>query len=178
MIEKALIFASIAHEGQRRKGTDIPYMLHPMEAGAIVAGIKYDEELITAALLHDVIGDTPFTANDIEARFGERVLRLVAASSEDKSKSWEERKQAAIDRLSAEVDRDVLIISLADKLSNIRQIYRDYKAIGDRLWSRFNRGYAEQEWYYTGLIQGLQALSDLPEYHEFKRLSDEVFGQA
>ena len=53
------------------------------------------------------------------------MLRLVAASSEDKSKSWEERKQAAIDRLSAEVDRDVLIISLADKLSNIRQIYRD-----------------------------------------------------
>ena len=124
-------------------------MLHPMEAGAIVAGIKYDEELITAALLHDVIEDAPFTANDIEARFGERVLRLVAASSEDKSKSWEERKQAAIDRLSAEVDRDVLIISLADKL----KISVRYTGIIRRLAIGYGRASTEAMRSRNGITQ-------------------------
>lgn len=175
MIEKALIFATIAHEGQRRKGSDIPYILHPMEAGAIVLGIKYDEELITAALLHDIIEDTAFESQDIEKRFGKRVLELVIANSEDKSRSWEERKGATIQNLKTETDEDILIVTLADKLSNMRQIHRDYNAIGEKLWARFNRGYEEQRWYYGGLVEGLRALEYLPEYKEFKRLYEEVF---
>jgi|LSQX01.3.fsa_nt_gb (p)ppGpp synthase/HD superfamily hydrolase len=177
MIEKALIFATIAHEGQKRKGSDIPYILHPMEAGAIVLGIKYDEELITAAILHDIIEDTAFRSQDIEERFGKRVLELVTANSEDKSRSWEERKTATIQGLKNETDYGVLIVTLADKLSNMRQIHRDYYVMGEKLWERFNRGYEEQKWYYGCLVDGLQALEGLPEYKEFKRLYEEVFGK-
>ena len=57
MINKAISFACLAHSKQKRKGTDIPYILHPLEAGIIVSQIKYDEDLICAAILHDTAED-------------------------------------------------------------------------------------------------------------------------
>ena len=55
MIHKAIIFATAAHENQKRKGADIPYILHPMEAAVIVSQIKYDSDLICAALHYIVL---------------------------------------------------------------------------------------------------------------------------
>lgn len=55
MLERAVIFAANAHRGQRRKGTNLPYIVHPMEVAAIAAGITDDIEVICAAMLHDVI---------------------------------------------------------------------------------------------------------------------------
>ena len=77
MVEKAIIFASEAHKGMLRKGTDIPYIVHPMEAGAIAASITSDKEIISAAILHDTLEDTSVTAEDIEREFGKEVLRLL-----------------------------------------------------------------------------------------------------
>jgi len=93
MINKAIMFATVAHESQKRKGTDIPYILHPMEAAVIVSQIKYDPDLICSALLHDVAEDSHMSYDSIAAMFNERVADLVFFQSEDKSKSWKERKQ-------------------------------------------------------------------------------------
>ena len=93
MIQKAIAFATKAHDGQLRKGTMRPYILHPLEVGVIVARMTEDEEVISAAILHDTIEDCEgVTAKMIEQMFSNRVAELVQKESEDKSKTWMERK--------------------------------------------------------------------------------------
>ena len=145
MVEKAMIFASKAHEGMFRKGTDIPYIVHPMEAGAIAASVTSDKEVIAAAILHDTLEDTTTTAEEIEKEFGKEVLRLIQSDSENKreelppEETWKIRKQETIEYLKNKADRKEKIIAISDKLSNIRSIYHDYERIGDELWNRYNK---------------------------------------
>lgn len=177
MINEAIIFATNAHRNQVRKGNGTPYILHPLEAGIIVSHIKFDEELITAAFLHDIVEDADVPIEAIEEKFGKRVAELVKIESEDKSKSWRERKQHTIDHLKIEKDQDVKIVTLGDKLSNIRAMYRDYSKIGDRLWERFNeKDKNMHRWYYTGLVEALESLYEYDAYKEFKELVFKVFG--
>ena len=95
MIDRAIEFATKAHEGQYRKGTKRPYIVHPVEVGDIVATMTQDEEVVSAAILHDTIEDCEGVTREMLARnFSERVAFLVAQESEDKSKTWHERKGA------------------------------------------------------------------------------------
>lgn len=126
MINKAKAFATKAHEGQLRKGTDKPYIVHPIEVAEIVATMTEDEEVIAAAYLHDTIEDcTGITSEILEAEFGQKVADIVTQESEDKSKSWADRKGATIESLKT-APMEVKIIALGDKLSNMRDIDRDY----------------------------------------------------
>ena len=124
MISKAISLANIAHAGQKRKGTNIPYILHPLEAGIIVSQMKYDEDLICAAILHDVVEETYLSYESIEEMFNGRVSSLVKAQSEDKTKSWHERKAHTVEFLKSTADKDIKIVALGDKLSNIRALHR------------------------------------------------------
>ena len=92
MIDRAAKFAEQAHRGAHRKGTRIPYIVHPLETALIASMLTNDEEILAAALLHDTIEDTDVTYEDLKQEFGTRVADLVAAESEDKSKTWIERK--------------------------------------------------------------------------------------
>lgn len=84
LYEKAVVFAAIAHQGARRKGSRIPYLSHPIEAAAIVSELTDDEELIAAAVLHDVVEDTSVTLEEVEQYFGERIAAYVGYETEDK----------------------------------------------------------------------------------------------
>lgn len=107
MVREAAAFAAEAHKGAVRKGSNIPYMTHPAETAVIVSMMSDDEEVIAAALLHDVIEDAGITEEVIREKFGSRVAELVVAESEDKSKSWIERKGATIKSLeTASLDSD------------------------------------------------------------------------
>lgn len=177
MINEAVIFATNAHKNQVRKGSGIPYILHPLEAGIIVSQMKYDEELITAAFLHDTVEDAGVSIETIENKFGKRVAELVNIESEDKSKSWKERKQHTIEHLILEKDQDVKIVTLGDKLSNIRAMYREYLIIGEKLWERFNeKDKNMHKWYYANLVKALDSLWEYDAYKEFRELVCKVFG--
>lgn len=172
-----MIFASKAHDGMFRKGSNIPYIVHPMEAGAIAASVTDDEEVIAAAILHDVLEDTSICEEEIENEFGKEVLRLVKSDSEDKreelppEQTWKIRKQETIDYLRNKADSKEKIIALSDKLSNIRAIYRDYNKMGDELWNRFNqKDKKEHAWYYGSFIETLAA------YEEYCELVNKIFG--
>lgn len=179
MFEEAVIFATKAHAGQKRKGTDIPFIIHPLEVSSIVAAMTHDEQMITAAVLHDVLEDcSHISRNDILQAFGKRVTALVAQESEDKSKSWVERKGRTIEFLKKEASRNAKIIALGDKLANIRSMARDYEEIGDELWNRFNMKDKDmQAWYYRGLIAGFEELKEYREYREYCDLVRQVFGE-
>ena len=76
MIQRAIAFATKAHDGQLRKGTMRPYILHPLEVGVIVARMTEDEEVISAAILHDTIEDCEgVTAKMIEQMFSKNLCR-------------------------------------------------------------------------------------------------------
>ncbi len=181
-LNRAIAFAAEKHATKKRKGTKLPYIVHPMEAAAIAAYLTDDLEVIAAAVLHDFVEDSDATKEDLEAMFGKRVADLVAADSEDKMEdrpaadTWKARKAATIAHL-AHAQRDELMIVLADKLSNLRSIHRDYHALGDALWQRFNqKDKAAHAWYYRSIGESLQPLSDTVPYQEYCELLDKVFG--
>ena len=176
MIEEAAAFAAKAHEGAFRKGTRIPYITHPMETALIVSGFTRDEELIAAALLHDVVEDAGVTGGELRERFGDRVAALVLKASEDKSLSWQERKSFALCRLE-KAPRDLKILAMGDKLSNMRSTARDYLIIGDELWKRFNeKRKSRQGWYYWGMARVLREFEGHMYYREYIALCTAVFG--
>lgn len=176
MIQEAARFATKAHEGMLRKGGKMPYIYHPLEVAFLVSRMTKDEEVIAAGYLHDVLEDTSVTEEELEQAFGRRVLELVQAETEDKSLTWEERKVHTIRHLG-EAPYEVKILTLADKLSNIRATARDYLFLGDELWSRFNEKRREShKWYAKGILDGLQDLEQYPEYQEYKELYQFVFG--
>ena len=176
-VSKAIVFAATAHEGQTRKGSNIPYILHPLEAGIIASQLTENQDVICAAILHDVIEDTKETYESIAIAFGKQVADYVENESEDKSKTWVERKSATIEHLRNNKNREILIITLCDKLSNIRAMNRDYNAIGNELWNRFNvKDKSLHGWYYKGLLDSFELLEDTNAYSEYKELVTKVFG--
>lgn len=181
VLDRAIVFATEAHEGQFRKGTQIPYILHPIEAAAIVGTMTTDNEVIAGAVLHDVVEDTDTTIDDIQDMFGDRVAFLVYSESENKRENlsaqstWKIRKQETLNHLK-KAPLDVKMITLGDKLSNIRAIYRDYNTIGDALWQRFNqKDKNEHRWYYQAIADCLTALKDFQAYKEYCELIKATF---
>ena len=183
MIDRAAKFAEQAHKGAHRKGTRIPYIVHPLETALIASMLTNDEEILAAALLHDTIEDTGVTYEDLKQEFGTRVADLVAAESEDKSKTWIERKGHTLEHLKTASQAEKILffnttaINNQSPRSNIRSMARDYLLVGEELWQRFNmKDREKQAWYYTSMIDLLKDLNETPEYQEYVRLCGKVFG--
>ena len=136
-----------------------------------------DQDMLCAAVLHDVVEDCDgISIEDIRREFGDIVASYVYQESEDKSKTWVERKGNTIDFLKNRASRNAKIIALGDKLANIRALYRDYNILGEELWERFNmKDKKMQSWYYRGMIEGFADLSEFHEYEEYCQLVNEVF---
>lgn len=161
VLEKAIAYAAVKHSGTMRKGTTTPYIVHPMEVAAIASCLTDDEEVLSAAVLHDVLEDTHTTKQELVQIFGQRIADLVADESENKreerpaEETWRERKAETIRHL-AQTSHEARIIALADKLANMRAIERDYEALGDQLWQRFNtKDKADHAWYYANVFHAL-----------------------
>jgi (p)ppGpp synthase/HD superfamily hydrolase len=148
----AIELAARAHHNQVRKGTEIPYVVHPLAVAGLLIRLECPEHTVIAALLHDVVEDTPVSVEEIRSLFGREVAELVMALSEpDKKAPWEDRKAHTIEYLEQEADEDTLLVSLADKLDNIRAIREGIESDGEIFWERFNRPREKQKWYYEHL---------------------------
>lgn len=185
ILNEAILFATKAHDGMVRKGTSVPYIFHPIEAASIVATMTDEAEVIAAAVLHDVLEDTPVTEEELRAVFGNKIADFVRAESENKreylpaSETWKVRKQETIDQLKNEARKEVKMIALGDKLSNMRAIARDFEVVGDRLWERFNQtDIGQQAWYYASVAEAVSELKKHQAWHEYNRLIGSVFKNA
>ena len=184
LVSEAIEFAVKAHDGMRRKKSESPYILHPMEAAVIVGTMTHDQNLIAAAVLHDVVEDAGITIEEIEKRFGKRVRELVASETEDKradlppASTWRIRKEESLNVLKNTDDMAVLMVWLGDKLANMRSLYRDFKVEGNAMWQRFNqKDVTEQAWYYRAIVNLTERLSDTSAWLEYKTLTELVFGK-
>ena len=181
---QATRLAAQAHDGAYRKGGRAPYLLHVMETAEIVGTMTEDEDVLAAAVLHDVLEDTSVTEEELRETVGGHVTGLVLAVSENKRRerpaemTWRLRKQESVERLLKEPRLEVKMIALGDKLSNIRALQRDYGILGEQVWERFNnKSKAEQGWYYQAVTDALQDLNVYPVWHELANLVWEVFWQ-
>jgi (p)ppGpp synthase/HD superfamily hydrolase len=180
----AVDYARIVHI-ERRRGTDIPYMAHPLGVAALVMGeaghADVTEDMVIAALLHDAAEDHggQLRLDDIEHNFGRDVAQMVESLSdslaEDSSKKapWRERKENYLRRLRRE-QADVLLISAADKLYNARSILDDYRKIGPEVWKRFKRGRKHQLWYFRELLKVFKAAGKNRIVAELERVTDKL----
>ena len=182
ILDRAIVYAARAHQGATRRDGHTPYILHCTETAAIAATMTDDLTVLAAAVLHDVVEDTDVTLEALESQFGPRVAELVEALSENKrpelppEDTWLIRKEETIDALTRCTDKDVKRICLADKLSNLRGIHRDFERYQDDLWELFHqKSRAKQGWYYMRLEQALSELQDTGAFREFRQLRKAVF---
>lgn len=169
---EAVGLAALCHADHKRKGTEIPYLGHLLAVCGLVIHAGGDEDEAIAALLHDVLEDRPecVTPEEIEARFGRRVLEIIEGCSDDlpddasgppdspkrrDAENWPRRKTRYLSHLGG-VEPSVLRVSCADKVDNARAIVADLRRHGDALWDRFNAGRKDQLWYYRGLVEAFR----------------------
>lgn len=117
---KALEYSALSHRKGVRKGSNIPYIVHPVEVAMILKENSLTEEVVAAGLLHDVLEDTGVSNEKIQSEFGKNILRLVLGASERldnrDDQSWKERKKHTIAFLKNDADFKIRAIACADKL--------------------------------------------------------------
>ncbi|MBN1640092.1 MAG: HD domain-containing protein [Anaerolineae bacterium] len=162
--ERAFQYALHLHAEQVRKASGVPYMAHLMSVAALVLEDGGSEEEAIAALLHDAIEDQggDRVRQEIRARFGERVAAIVEGCTDADTMPkppWRERKERYLASL-ATATPDVLRVSAADKLHNVRSLLRTYRSQGERVWGAFNGGRSGTLWYQAALARAIAARSD------------------
>lgn len=132
LVRKALETANLAHAGQVRNGSGgMAYVEHPRAVAELLASHGFGEEVLAAALLHDVVEDSEITVEELRGPFGPEIARLVAVLSDDESiESYRERKGEHRERV-ATADGDALAIYAADKLTNVATLSRAYAEEGE-----------------------------------------------
>lgn len=124
VVEKALVFATNAHEGQLRKYTCEPYINHPIAVSTLVANIIDDPDMLAAALLHDTVEDTDITHEDIQREFGSSIANLVENLTDiSKPEDGNRATRKALDLAHiATASPQAKTIKLADLIDNSRSI--------------------------------------------------------
>ena len=175
---RALAYAARLHAGQRRRGTDKPYIGHLMSVTSIVIVYGGDEEMAIAALLHDAVEDQGGLKRlrEIRRKFGKRVAHIVDGCTDSHAEPrppWIERKRAYIARVAGE-DADTRLVSAADKLSNARDILQDVRAGGDAAFKRFHGKKDGTLRYYRALVREFRKAGRNPLVDELDRVVTEL----
>lgn len=176
--QKAKEFAIKAHNGQRRKSDkEKPMIIHSIDVANILSEYGYDDNVIAAGYLHDVLEDTKYTKEDLLTEFNEDVVSLVLGASEkDKGLSWEERKTETINTIK-DFDLRHKAVVCADKISNLEDMRIIFEIKGEKNFSAFKRGYEKQKWYYTEVYNSLKYNIDENNImlNRLKLLIDDIF---
>lgn len=174
-IKRAIQFAARKHHGQVRRETEpLPYVTHLFSVALLVAEDGADDDVVTAALLHDTLEDTDTTREEIVSAFNERVAALVESVSEIKEKdgkefSWKERKENYLVNLERAND-DAILIAIADKIDNIECKLEGFEKDGMAILERWKQPKEEYLWYHGEALRIAQ--SRLPNHRLTKRLAE------
>lgn len=177
IIEKAINFATLKHQEQKRKGSALPYIVHPMQVMHILTENRCSQNVVVAGILHDTLEDTQTTYAELVQEFGAEVANLVQKHSEDKSKSWMERKLHTINEITA-MSLEEKQVLCADKLANLNTMATDIACIGEKLWEKFNADKEHVKWYYSSILNRLKGLEGYKMYNDLHFSYNSVFGDS
>ena len=146
----------------------LPFIIHPVSVALILARYTCDEDVISAALLHDTLEDVRgYTFEKLRRDFGKKVAKIVKSVSEDKDPNvpedkratWQARKEKYLENLNHE-SAESLMVACADKIHNVRSITEEYKANGERLWKRFNAPKEKIFWFFGEVLKPMKGRVD------------------
>ena len=164
---QACLYATKKHEGQMRKSTPMPYIVHIYEVVQLLKESGADEDTIVAGILHDTVEDTNTTLSEIKELFGEKIAAFVDVLSEDKSLPYAERKHIQAQRI-AKAPFEAKLIKCADCLSNLRSTYLD-TVYEENPWSKFNSSIKNIQAHYMETMKGLADLKDVKMFQELQK---------
>jgi len=122
VLRAAYEWAAQLHAPQRRDVDRAPFILHPLEVGALLSSRGFDDEVVAAGLLHDVVEDTDAGLDEVRERFGDRIADAVAAVTEDPAiEDYRARKAALRDQVAA-AGPDAHAVYAADKVAKAREL--------------------------------------------------------
>ncbi len=164
-IMRGIATASRAHDGHYRKGSGVPYISHPMSVMLIAASVTHDEDVLLAALFHDILEDVPenYSRAEMKDEFGLRVVEIVEGVTKNSFlPSWQESADAYLEQLSRG-SAESIIVAAADKFHNLSQTLEDLDREGHSLWRRFRSTPSQQLWWYTSVRNVVaERLPDMP----------------
>lgn len=147
------------HDGQYRKGTKVPYVVHPVLVAFTVSSYTLDDDIVAAALLHDLLEDCAVTVEDLEKKFGKKIAHLVEEvsflDSEIPNLSWKEKKSLYVRKIESN-SKESLIIIAADKINNMKAYFEALKVDPSKVKSLFRATSEEYYWYYKAVGEILE----------------------
>jgi hypothetical protein len=176
--EQALLYAKRLHARRVWKGTQIPYIAHPLSVAALVLEDGGDEDEAIGALLHDAVeaegGVT--TLEDLRRRFGDRVARTIEGCRDPEAiptLPWRARKERFLEHLRR-ARPDVLRVSAAETLHDARMILADYRATGESPWSRLGVAREDIGWYYRSLVDVVRKQGRISLAEQLGRVAEDI----
>ncbi len=172
-IKRAIQFAARKHHGQMRRETEpLPYVTHLFSVALLVAEDGADDDVVTAAFLHDTLEDTDTSREEIVEIFNERVATLVESVSEIKEKdgerfTWKETKINYLATLETASD-DAVLIAIADKVDNMESGLEELQKIGRAFYAQWEHPFDQHIWFHSEVLRIAQLR--LPEHRLTKRL--------
>jgi (p)ppGpp synthase/HD superfamily hydrolase len=173
--------AATGHEGQLRRSSRVPYVEHVFAVAWILDRAGFDEDVVIAGLLHDLLEDTQATREQVEASFGSHVAELIAVCSEEKldaqgrKRPWIDRKRDHI-AVFARASEEARAIELADKLHNLISIELDLTE-NRPVWSEFHAERDQVLWYHDAMISVCAATSGDPRIERLAAACREVLAR-
>lgn len=184
IVEKAKSLAYEAHKNQARKDSKEPYITHLITVNEILNKLTDNENILAIGWLHDIIEDTDYAFKDLYD-FPVEVLIGLGYETEDKSLDWADRKIGQIKQFNKvpDIHRNILLVTFADKLANLRDLDKLYNRYGlqDMFKSFNNTNPSDQYWYYNNFYcifkRNIDLFKrDLNLINEYKELLDKIWG--
>jgi len=169
LIEKASRIALLAHAGQTRKGDNLPYIIHPYMVAMKLAKHNFSDQIIAAALTHDVLEDTTFGEENLGIELGQDVLEIVKAVTNDDSLDWEEKKKKYVESVRRGPE-GAKAVAVADKIHNLESLLLIHAQHGPAIWKKFNRGKDQKLWFEQEVLKMLRETWSHPLIDEYEAL--------
>lgn len=173
LIEKAARIAVEAHDGQKRKNDGSPYIVHPFMVASQVIKHGFKDEVIAAALVHDVLEDTGVSEEQLRQELGDKIVEMVKNVTYREDLEWKEKREDYNKRV-IEGSEGAKAISVADKIHNLTNLLESYEEMGPALWDKFNRGREEKLWSEETLLEGLKEVWKHPLLNEYEELVEKM----
>lgn len=175
LTEKALRLAVKMHDGQRRKGDDLPYIIHPLAVALKLARYNFSATVIAAALAHDLLEESDLGSEKLREELGDEVWEMVEAVTNDDTLAWPEKKKKYVERVRTG-SVGAKAVAVADKIHNLESLLTAYAEQGPSLWLRFNRGQAEKLWFEEEVLKMVKATWEHPLIEEYEELLEQARG--
>ncbi len=150
----ALTFARQRHKGQISINGTTPYINHCIEVARLINKYGYSENAVIAGLVHDTINKSDATLEDIENVFGEDVSNVVEplVESSDPTLTWQQKKLQYIQNIT-NAPEEVVIVSVADNLQVVSEIFQIWARIGDSVFLTLNTSKENYKWFFRSLSE-------------------------